>query len=67
MSKAAEGMPKEPGVLIVSFEPFQGGYLPIGTECIIQADLEDRYRVVFPGQVGYAGNFSIKKSYVSKS
>jgi len=66
MPKRAEGA-KETGVLAIPFEPFRGDCLPIGTECVIHADLEDRYRVGFPGKVGYTGTFSIKKSYVSKS
>lgn len=66
MSKKAEGIIGT-GTLAIPFEPFQGDCLPTETECIIHADLEDRYRVGFPGKIGYAGTFFVKKSYVNKN
>ena len=56
--------PAQEGKLKIPFEPFYNNGLPIGTECEIVSEDEDRYVVKFPGRVGYSGSFHIKKTYV---
>jgi hypothetical protein len=60
--KEAAGSTK--GALVIPFEPFYNNPVPIGTECEITNEEEDRYVVKFPGLVGHSGSFHIKKTYV---
>jgi len=66
MTKPASGPTKEllNAVLSVPYEAFYKSTLPIGTECVITNEEEDRYAVKFPGVVGYSGTYHAKKSYV---
>jgi hypothetical protein len=65
MSKPAAPTERR-GVLERPFEPFYGSPLPIGTECAITNEDEERYIVKFPGRVGYSGTHHIKRIYVKE-
>lgn len=66
MAKPASGSTKElpSAVLSIPYEAFYKNVLPIGMECVITNEEENRYVVKFPGVVGYSGTFHVKKSYV---
>lgn len=66
MSKPARSAAKESlsAKLTVPYEAFHTNVLPVGTECIITNEEENRYAVKFPGVIGYSGTFHVKKSYV---
>lgn len=67
MAKPASGSTKESpnAVLSIPYEAFYKSILPIGMECVVTSEEENRYAVKFPGVVGYSGTFHVKKSRVT--